>query len=323
MSISPISFDGYNAGITNRYPYTDFHEMNLDFLLSNYASIMNKLNETIDWVNQHQEDYEEAIERLTAVENEIETFETVINAEFARLKADIEADFAQQKAELDAALAQTQAEVNAEIQRMINEVNTAIASFDVRFDEQVRFLNSELTKMKLQINNALDELDKDLDERTQFIFDHVEWTLDEFIKNFPDIMDIIVYNPLKGSYTSIQVAINDLYSVACVYGLTAAQFDSLNMACTEFDATDITASDFDQYSYELLHYPDERYYMNDPFTGEITLIKNVVYKLAELHQDEDSYSATEYDALDMDADTFDATDITAFNFDWYAKSILI
>lgn len=323
MAIAPISFDGYNAGITNRYPYTDFHEMNLDFLLSNYSSIMNKLNETIDWVNTHQDEYEEAIERLTAVENEINTFETTINAEFSRLKADIEADFARQKAELEAALAQTQAEINAELQRMIGEVNTAIAAFDVRFDEQVRIINSEITKMKLQINNALDEFDKELDERTDFIFDHVDWTLDEFIKNFPDIMDIVVYNPLKGMYTSIQVAINDLYSVACVYGLTAAQFDGLNMTAQEFDDTNISASDFDQYSYELLHYPDERYYMNDPFTGEITLIKNVVYKLAELHQDEDSYNATEFDNLDLDADAFDATDITAFNFDWYAKSILV
>lgn len=323
MAITPISFDGYNAGITNKYPYTDFHEMNLDFLLSNYSSIMNKLNETIEWINTHQGEYEEAIARLTAVENEINTFETTINTEFEILKLNIEADFAQQKAELEAALAQTQAEVNAEIQRMINEVNTAIASFDVRFDEQVRLINSEITKMKLQINNALDAFDKELDERTQFIFDHVEWTLDEFIKNFPDIMDIVVYNPLKGAYTSIQVAINDLYSVACVYGLTAAQFDGLDLTCEQFDATNITASDFDQYSYELLHYPDERYYMNDPFTGEITLIKNVVYKLAELHQDEESYTATEFDALDMDADTFDATDITAFNFDWYAKEILV
>ena len=156
MAISPISFDGYNAGIVNKYPYTDFHEMNLDFLLSNYSSIMTKLNETIDWVNNHQDEYDEAIARLNAVENEINTFETTINAEFARLKADIEADFAQQKAELEAALAQTQAEINAELQRMITEVNTAIAAFDVRFDEQVRIINSEITKMKLQVNNALD-----------------------------------------------------------------------------------------------------------------------------------------------------------------------
>ena len=71
MSISNISYNGYGAGITNKYPYTDFHEMNLDWLLTTYQSIVDKLNETIDWANNHQTEYEEAIARLTAVENEM------------------------------------------------------------------------------------------------------------------------------------------------------------------------------------------------------------------------------------------------------------
>ena len=54
MSISNIVYNGYHAGITNKYPYTDFHEMNLDWLLTNYQAIIDKLNETIAWCNTHQ-----------------------------------------------------------------------------------------------------------------------------------------------------------------------------------------------------------------------------------------------------------------------------
>ena len=43
MSISEIHYNGFNAGITNKYPYTDFHEMNLDWILTNYQAIIDKV----------------------------------------------------------------------------------------------------------------------------------------------------------------------------------------------------------------------------------------------------------------------------------------
>ena len=92
MSLNPIVYNGYNAGITNKYPYTDFHEMNLDWLLTNYKAIIDKLNETIDWCNNHQTEYEEAMRRLQAVENEIYTFEQQITDAFNRLEQQITAD---------------------------------------------------------------------------------------------------------------------------------------------------------------------------------------------------------------------------------------
>ena len=107
-------------GFYNKYPYTDFHELNLDWLLSNYQAIVDKTNMIIGWVNTHQIEYEEAMVRLVAVENEIETFEASVNAEFARLTAQIEADFAQQKAELAAALAATKAQIDAEMEKLTN-----------------------------------------------------------------------------------------------------------------------------------------------------------------------------------------------------------
>lgn len=43
----------------NKYPYTDFHELNLDFLLKNYKTLLDSLAELDTWVDQHQEEYEE------------------------------------------------------------------------------------------------------------------------------------------------------------------------------------------------------------------------------------------------------------------------
>ena len=104
MSISNITYHGFNAGITNKYPYTDFHEMNLDWILTNYQAIIDKLNETIAWCNTHQGEYEEALARLEAVENEIYTFEQQITDAFNRLEQQITSDVELALAEIRTAL---------------------------------------------------------------------------------------------------------------------------------------------------------------------------------------------------------------------------
>ena len=170
MSISNISYNGHGAGITNKYPYTDFHEMNLDWLLTTYQSIVNKLNETIDWANNHQTEYEEAMRRLQAVENEIQTFEAQITAAFARLQADLEADFAEQQAALERALQETQAQVDAAIVQMQNEVTQQLADFVEEFYVLKAEVQAEVNRLLGIINQAIDNLNATLEANNQFIF---------------------------------------------------------------------------------------------------------------------------------------------------------
>lgn len=325
MAITPIIAPDASGqrGFYNRYPYTDFHELNLDWLLSNYQAIIDKLNDTISWANTHQTEYEEALARLIVVENEIDSFEAEVRAAFEQQKAEIDADFAAQKAALEAALAETEAEVDAEIASMIAQVNEALASFDVRFNQLQRLIESELASLKIQINRAIVDLDEKMAANNEMIFEYVENTLQQFIDDFPDLVNIPVYNPVKGDTTGLQEALNDLYTVACVYGLTAIQFDALDITAEDFDDKDLTALEFDQYGYNLLDYPDPRYMMYSPFSGELDWVRHIVQQLAALHTDADSVDADEYDDLDLEAQEFDAYDITAFNFDWYSKTILV
>lgn len=310
-------------GLWDHLPYTNFHELNLDWIITTIKELKAKVVELDAWMAQHKTEYAELVVRVTALENEINTFETHVRSEFERLKADIDADFAEQKAEMDAALAETQAEVRAQIELLTTEVRDAIAGLDTQFANLTREIRSELVQVKLEVNQALATLDQRILDNNEFLFDYVENRLDQFIHDFPELIGIQVFNPMRGQYTDLQTAIDDLYDMACVYGLTAIQFDTLDLTAGEFDDYDLTAREFDQYGYNLLGYPDPRYYMFDPFTGEKNLVKNVVQKLAALHTDADSVNVTEFEALDLTAEEFDATDITAFNFDWYSKTILI
>ena len=314
MAISPITVQSTQGqtGFWNAYPYTDFHEMNLNFLLESYKSIIDKANEIITWANNHQIEYEEAIERLTAVENEIDTFEAQITAAFNKLEADL-------TAELEKALSDTIAEVDATITQLRKDVAAAIASFENRFLALETEVKQELAETKAEVARAIIELQNILNANNEFIFQYVENRLQKFIDDLPEILTVQVYNPYRGEVTDIQTAINDLYSVACIWGLTASQYDSLGLTAAEYDALELTAAEYDTLGYKLL-YKDPDLYMLSPFDGNYVHVQKVIMDLAHLHMG--GVTAEYYDGLELTAEEYDNKELTAFQYDWFADELL-
>ena len=305
----------------SKYPYTDFHELNLDWLLETYQEIINHINDLTDWMAQHKEEYAEALERLEAVENEIDTFEARVQAEFDRLAEEQAQAFAEQTAKLDRAIQEMKNEVTQEIIKLREDVAQAIADFTVQFNQLKAQVQAEITSLRILINQEIVRLNETLEVNNEYIREYVEDRLDQFINEFPTMINLVpVYNPVRGTTTSLQQAINDLYDVARVYGLTAGQYDSLGLTAQEYDSYDLTAMEYDQYGYIKLGYPDENYYMISPFTGQFTKVKNVVMDLAHFHMV--GLTAQEYDDLELEAEVYDLKEITAFDYDWFGKDIL-
>lgn len=314
MAIQNISYDGFNAGIVNKYPYTDFHEMNLSWLLTNYQAIIDKTNQIIDWANNHQIEYEDAIRRLTIVENEIATFEAEVTAAFERLEAQIRADMEQ-------ALTQMRADVDAAIVQMQNEVAAKLAEFNVEFQRFKAELIAEINALMASVNRAINELTDVIEANNQFMFEYIDNRLDQFIHDLPIYEEIYVYNPYRGETTTLQVAIDDLYSIAAIWGLTAQQYDSLGLTADEYDNLNLSAIEYDTLGYKIL-FKDPNYYMINPFTGDYDTVQTVIGYLVSLHRD-DALTATEYDALDLDATDYDAYQVDAYDYDFSGKTILV
>ena len=301
------------------FPHTRTYDSDLGWLITEYKRIAAEVDNLMAWMQTHKTEYNEAMRRLAAVENEIDTFEARVNAEFDRLSASIQAQFATEKALIEQELADTKAQIDEEMQLLEEEVNRAIASFETRFLELKADILNEIEQLKAEVRREINNFYDVMQANNTYMINWVENRIEEFINSLPEILTVQVYNPYRGEVTDIQTAINDLYEVASIWGLTAEQYDSLNLTASEYDALDLTAREYDTLGYKLL-YKDPNYWMISPFTGELTLVKDVVSKLAQFHMD--GLTATEYDAKDLDADTYDALDLTAFNYDWFAHQLI-
>lgn len=293
-----MSYTGFD------FPNTHFYESDLRELIRFYDELQNKYDglvadiaELNEWRKQHEGEYAELLERLSVVEGEIDNFEAEVTQRFAELDAAIHADFEQLKADVTAELEQT------------------IEEFRELYNQLKREIEIDMANLKYEINALTYELRQAITEFRVEMIEYLDERFDLFIQNLPDYEKLIVHNPVTGTDTTVQVALNDLYDSFNIFGITARQFDSLELTAYEFDNFGLTAHEFDTMSYKLLGYPDPTYYMRDPFTGEWALVSEVVLKLFGLHAG--GLSAEEFDATELTCDEFDALDITTFYFDFY------
>ena len=52
----------------NGYPYTDFHELNADFLVKNYKLLLDSLRQIDSWIETHQKEYDELNKLVDQIE---------------------------------------------------------------------------------------------------------------------------------------------------------------------------------------------------------------------------------------------------------------
>lgn len=194
-------------GFINQFPYSDFHEMNLDWLIK-----ITKQNQTqIDYLSEEfkkievltEEQINNMIEAAIALNN-IEVYEAInkVKYDLIVMLGDLNTDLtARYKAYTDAQIA---------LQKIY------IDNQDIYYFTQAKnYSDANLETAKAYIDTKL-----------------IDYTY--------------MINPINGQYQDVRTVINDIFDKFLSDGaLTAVEYDALELTASAYDAYDLTAYDYD------------------------------------------------------------------------------
>lgn len=155
-------------------------------------------------------------------------------------------------------------ELTNELIGKVDEVQKEVIEIREYVEEYLKDID-EIKAQIIIINNALDVLSNEItltNNRIEQVHDELVGVINQdfnILKNYIDtevdvlnnridnieIGEIEIYNPTNGLFQPLQIVVNDLYEITNKDGLTASEFDALDLTATAFESYDITAYEFD------------------------------------------------------------------------------
>ena len=280
----------------NTYPYTDFHELNADWILKKIKEYGTALNQLVGEFAEIKTDFDQIERDFNALSVQVNNLLDTMEAEVRRAVASYVPSY-----------------VDAAMQPYINQLNDALAEI-LNLKDQILGWNAQIMQLRLEYQQADRNLESDYQGRiNQLKFEVLQQVirLDNRIDNIIDELPEI-YNLVKGYKTNIAYVIYDVYDACRYMAYTALQYSNAGLTAQELDDLQREALDLDLNGYIILYPPKQ---CLNPLTGVRADICTILQDLA-LFASVRTWTAQIWDGWDRDADTIDALDITAFNFDY-------
>lgn len=308
------------------FPYSNAHELNLDWIIETVRKYDNIIEEFQTFMNEWAGDKAELEAEMQRIENlltatlaefnsKFEIFTTNINAEMTNFKAVVTTELANQRVDysekIQALDDYTQAELAAYLNRYLADFEAFTQSVIVYCDNLHQSMDTSITALR---DGYI------LGDKATLVY--VDTKLQRFIDELENLYPP-VYNPVKGYQTSLQQALDDLYSMfAYIDGWTARQWDNLSYTAGQLDALDLTAREHDTQAANLeLRNKICDCVMYSPFNGELTLVSDVINEIVDTYRT-NTLTAAQFDAKDLTASYLDGLDLTAHELD-FDSAILV
>lgn len=281
------------------FPNTNFYNSDLRELIAMYK----KLVAEYDTIKAEIDEVTKKIEEFTQYVDEI--IDEKINLKLKALTSRVtmlEIEMKQVEEELD--------NVNLRVDEIVKD----IINLGIRIDQVRVELKTDIAEVYIELGKYKESID----DIIQIEINKLIAYIDEHVTKL-DRLDVV--NPITGEYENIQNVLDDIVdALLSGFGLTAKEYDDLELTALQYDKLIITAIQYSLRGY-LLFYRELIVRMRSPFTGAIDSYENIIYSLADLHKN--CFTANEYDEKSLTAQIYDDKLITAYTYDWNSKAVVV
>ena len=292
----------------NQIPYTNVHELNLDWVLQKIKEFDAKITafqEIIDQFAQYVDILAELEPRISALEteynqlrsnlSELQNYVDTLHSSITVLESGLNTE------------SRTRASADADLQRQIDLINSSI----------INAAGLE-RRIKLYVDQKVKASDLRTDEKIYRAYLQMNAYYIELMQYIDDIYDLLqhvatdVYNSNAYAYATdgrISFDLNNkLVYLHCGNTLSAEEYCSLGLSAADYEAFGLTAERYLMYSKKELHYD----YVFMPLSG---VKQDTSVALSEaVNTVFDTLTAEEYQLLDLDADTYALLDLTSNDY---------
>lgn len=197
-------------GLFEQFPYTNFHELNLDWILKKIKELDEKVNNIEDRILKEANAYTD--QQVGLLRRDFAQLE----AEFTAFKSDINAQFAAYTAKQNKAFADYQKLVNAQIDLLEQEIRDAKAELKTMLRQADAYTDASIAMLLLQLPDIITK----------------------------NIKNAKVYNLLTGKYVTTQAMFDFLCMFHAPGALTCTGVFERNNTCTEIQQYNKTCQEF-------------------------------------------------------------------------------
>lgn len=197
-------------GLFEQFPYSNFHELNLDWILQKIKELDEKVDSIEDRILKEANAYTD--QQIAGLRRDFAELE----ADFTAFKSDIKAQFAAYTAKQDKAFADYQKLVNAQIDLLEQEIRDARAELKTMLRQANAYTDASMAMLLLQLPDIITK----------------------------NIKNALVYNLLTGKYVTIQAMFDFLCLFHAPGALTCTGVFERNNTCTEIRQYNKTCNEF-------------------------------------------------------------------------------
>lgn len=197
-------------GLFEHFPYTNFHDLNLDWIIQEIKTLNEKVNNIDELIVNRAKAYTD--EQVGILRNDFNDLEN----QFDLFKANVNRQFAEYTAKQDKAFADYRDLVNAKIYLLEQEINDARAELETMLRQANAYTDASISMVLLQLPDIITK----------------------------NIKKAKVYNLLEGRYVTIQAMFDFLCLFHAPNAMTCGEMRDQNNTCTQIAEYNKTCQEF-------------------------------------------------------------------------------